>query len=191
MPAVGLMSPATVLAIVVSNAVSVVVGVVIRRHHRAVMERALWMPLLRRKGCLMCGVAGGRMALHPGVLIAPVNLHYSPYEHVVWLNAGTGLTQYAVYQALKKTIPRTADTQYHSSMGKHIPRSEAKAGDLIFWGEGGDCSSSGAVAHVGIFMRDGWMVNAAHTGTPVREQSIWTSSGGESICPDAVRYVDF
>lgn len=88
---------------------------------------------------------------------------------------------------MDKTIPRTAQTQYHSSMGKHMPRAEAKAGDLIFWATGGDCAND--VAHVGIFMRDGWMVNAAHTGTPVREQSIWTSSGGESICPDAVRYV--
>lgn len=72
-------------------------------------------------------------------------------------------------------------------MGKHMPRAEAKAGDLIFWATGGDCAND--VAHVGIFMRDGWMVNAAHTGTPVKEQAIWTSSGGESICPDAVRYV--
>ncbi|KAL8778170.1 MAG: hypothetical protein Q9213_007531 [Squamulea squamosa] len=97
----------------------------------------------------------------------------------------SGLTQYAICQALHKTIPRTAQTQYHSSMGKQIPRAQAKAGDLIFWATGGDCANS--VAHVGIFMRDGWMVNAAHTGTPVREQSIWTSSGGESICPNAVR----
>ena len=76
-------------------------------------------------------------------------------------------------------------TQYQSSMGKHLPRSQAQPGDMIFWGTDGDCASD--VGHVGIFMRDGWMVNAAHTGTPVREQAIWTSSGGESICPDAVR----
>ena len=99
-----------------------------------------------------------------------------------------GLTQYSVCQALQKTIPRTAQTQYHSTMGRHLPRADAQAGDMIFWATNGDCANS--VAHVGIFMRPGWMVNAAHTGTPVREQSIWISSGGESICPDAVRYVD-
>ena len=44
------------------------------------------------------------------------------------------------------------------------------------------------VVHVGIFKSEGKMVNAAHTGTPVREQDIWTSSGGESICDDAVRF---
>ncbi|MDI1484970.1 MAG: hypothetical protein OHK93_000104 [Ramalina farinacea] len=61
-------------------------------------------------------------------------------------------------------------------MGKHFPRAEAQAGDLLFWAEGGDCVND--VAHVGIFMKPGTMVNAAHTGTPVREQDIWTSSGG-------------
>ncbi len=57
---------------------------------------------------------------------------------------------------------------------------------MLFWGEGGDCVNS--VAHVGIFVKAGLMVNAAHTGTPVREQAIWESSGGESICADAVRF---
>ncbi len=58
--------------------------------------------------------------------------------------------------------------------------------DLIFWANNGDCA--GQVDHVGIYMRPGWMINAATTGTPVREQSIWISSGGLSICPDAVRF---
>ncbi|KAJ9652339.1 hypothetical protein H2201_009226, partial [Coniosporium apollinis] len=82
-------------------------------------------------------------------------------------------------------IPRTAQTQYHSPKGKHVPRAQAQPGDMLFWATNEDCANS--VAHVGIFMRAGWMVNAARTGTPVREQAIWTSSGGESICPDAVR----
>ncbi|EFY92485.1 NlpC/P60-like cell-wall peptidase [Metarhizium acridum CQMa 102] len=51
---------------------------------------------------------------------------------------------------------------------------------------GGNCKTG--VVHVGIFTRPGWMVNAAHTGVPVRDQKIWTLSGGESICPDAVRF---
>jgi cell wall-associated NlpC family hydrolase len=99
----------------------------------------------------------------------------------------SGLTQYAICQALKKTIPRVAQDQYNSSMGKRYPRSEAKAGDLLFWATGGDCKSK--VAHVGIFIKDGLMINAARTGTPVREQAIWTSYGGESICPYVMRYV--
>lgn len=98
-----------------------------------------------------------------------------------------GLTQYSVCTACDYTIPRTAQTQYHSSLGKHLPRAQAQAGDMLFWATGGDCTNK--VAHVGIYVRANVMVNAAHTGTPVREQSIWTSdsSSGESICPDAVR----
>ncbi|MCJ1424731.1 hypothetical protein MMC29_002619 [Sticta canariensis] len=98
----------------------------------------------------------------------------------------SGLTQYSVCTACHFTIPRTAQTQYHSSLGKHLPRAQAQAGDMLFWATNGDCKNR--VAHVGIFVRKGIMVNAAHTGTLVREQAIWTSSGGESICPDAVRF---
>ncbi|KAK2593228.1 hypothetical protein QQS21_009068 [Conoideocrella luteorostrata] len=130
----------------------------------------------------------------PGIVAAAEKMKGKPY---VWGGGGckgptkggfdcSGLTQYAVCQAQKKTIPRTAQTQYHSGMGKHIPRAQAKAGDMLFWGKNGDCKNN--VVHVGIFVRPGWMVNAAHTGTPVREQKIWTSSGGEKICPDAVRF---
>lgn len=98
----------------------------------------------------------------------------------------SGLTQYSVFKATGKTIPRTADVQYETSTGKHVPRAQAQKGDLIFWATGGNCGS--AVEHVGIYISPGLMVNAATTGTPVREQSIWTSSGGLSICPDAVRF---
>lgn len=53
-------------------------------------------------------------------------------------------------------------------MAKHIPRAEAKEGDMLFWGK--QNRNVGNVAHVGIFVRDGGMVD---TGTPVREQVIW------------------
>jgi cell wall-associated NlpC family hydrolase len=101
----------------------------------------------------------------------------------------SGLTQYAGCQALHKTIPRTAQEQYDSSMGKKIKRSDAQEGDFLFWGTDGNCKTG--VEHVGISMGDskkGYFINAAHTGTPVREEKIWTSSGGLSICDDAVRF---
>ncbi|KAJ2974655.1 hypothetical protein NQ176_g5943 [Zarea fungicola] len=98
----------------------------------------------------------------------------------------SGLTQYAVCKAQGKTIPRTAQTQYHSSMGKHFPRAQAKPGDMLFWATDGDCKNK--VAHVAIFVKAGVIVNAAHPGTKVRQQALWTSSGGEKICPDAVRF---
>lgn len=71
-------------------------------------------------------------------------------------------------------------------MGKHIPRAEAKAGDMLFWGKGGDCVNH--VVHVGIFVKPGVMVNAAHKGTDVMYENIWTSSDGEVACKDAVRF---
>ncbi|KAJ5131234.1 uncharacterized protein N7515_007273 [Penicillium bovifimosum] len=98
----------------------------------------------------------------------------------------SGLTQYAICKALKKTIPRVAQDQYNSKLGKRVKRSAAKPGDLLFWGTNGNCKSG--VVHVGIFIRDGWMINAARTGTPVREQAIWTSYGGEKICPYVMRF---
>ncbi|KAM3067792.1 hypothetical protein ACMFMG_011526 [Clarireedia jacksonii] len=77
---------------------------------------------------------------------------------------------------------RTAQQQYHSSLGKKIPRAQAKAGDFIFWGTDGDCANR--VHHVGIFIRDNWMVNAPHTGAKVRESAIGTSS---ELCDYAIR----
>ncbi|UNI16361.1 hypothetical protein JDV02_002797 [Purpureocillium takamizusanense] len=130
----------------------------------------------------------------PGIVAAAKSKEGLPY---VWGGGGckgptkggfdcSGLTQYAVCQAQKKTIPRVAQDQYHSKMGKHIPRKDAQPGDMLFWANGGNCKSK--VAHVGIYMKPGWMVNAARTGTPVREQKIWTASGDLKICPDAVRF---
>lgn len=97
----------------------------------------------------------------------------------------SGLTQYAICTALKKTIPRVAQDQYNSKLGKRVARSAAQPGDLLFWASGGDCKNK--VAHVGIYIKKGWMINAARTGTPVREQEIWTSYGGEKICPYVMR----
>ncbi|KAH8696633.1 putative NlpC/P60-like cell-wall peptidase [Talaromyces proteolyticus] len=141
-----------------------------------------------------CPSTGGGGGSGTGIVNAAEKEKGLPY---VWGGGGchgpsgggfdcSGLTQYSICQALNKEIPRTAQTQYDSSLGKRLPRSEAKEGDLLFWAEGGDCKNS--VSHVGIFIREGLMINAAHTGTPVREQSIWTSYGGESICPDVVRF---
>lgn len=57
---------------------------------------------------------------------------------------------------------------------------------MLFWGKGGDCVNH--VVHVGIFVKPGVMVNAAHKGTDVMYENIWTSSDGEVACKDAVRF---
>ncbi|KAF9888488.1 hypothetical protein FE257_008595 [Aspergillus nanangensis] len=98
----------------------------------------------------------------------------------------SGLTQFAICEALDFEIPRVAQDQYDSPLGTRLARSEAKEGDLLFWASGGKCG--GSITHVGIFIKDGLMVNAAKTGTPVREQEIWTSYGGIEICPEVMRF---
>ncbi|KAK5999160.1 putative endopeptidase p60 [Cladobotryum mycophilum] len=162
------------------------------------MKFSIVSVLLAATGCYALPASSEEFSLEkrtgPGIVAAAESQKGKPY---VWGGGGcsgptkggfdcSGLTQYAVCKAQGKTIPRTAQTQYHSSMGKHIPRAQAQPGDMLFWATGGDCKNK--VVHVGIFTKPGWMVNAAHTGTPVRDQAIWTSSGGESICPDAVRF---
>lgn len=98
-----------------------------------------------------------------------------------------GLTQYAVCQGQKKTIPRNSQAQYNAvKQGRRIPRAQAAAGDLLFWAKNGNCN--GGVNHVGIFVRPGVFINAATTGTPVREQKIYLSSGSQKICPSAMRF---
>ncbi|TGO36438.1 hypothetical protein BHYA_0125g00170 [Botrytis hyacinthi] len=77
----------------------------------------------------------------------------------------------------------TAQLQYQSSLGKRVPRAQAKAGDFVFWGTNGDCVNK--VHHVGIFMRSNWMVNAPHTGSVVRES---TFEGSSELCDYAVRF---
>lgn len=100
----------------------------------------------------------------------------------------SGLTQYAVCQATgyKKTIGRT--TQYQYGSGTRVPRSQAKPGDLIFWGTGGDCSCSGgyckSISHVAIWIGNGNIWEAQKTGTTIGEYPMRLTNA----CPYAVRY---
>jgi len=44
----------------------------------------------------------------------------------------SGLTQYALCKSGHGEIPRTAQTQYQSGLGRHLPRAEAAAGYVFF-----------------------------------------------------------
>lgn len=79
----------------------------------------------------------------------------------------SGFTQY-VYGKAGKHIPRTASAQRSAS--KHVSRSEAKPGDLVFFH-----NSSGRVYHVGIYEGDNKVTHAPHTGSHVKTERIWTS----------------
>jgi cell wall-associated NlpC family hydrolase len=78
----------------------------------------------------------------------------------------SGLVQYS-YAQVGVSLPRTSQQQEHS--GTEVSPKNARPGDLVFYGE--------PAYHVGIYMGNGKMIDAAHTGTNVRIENLW---GGES-----------
>jgi cell wall-associated NlpC family hydrolase len=77
----------------------------------------------------------------------------------------SGLVQYS-YAAAGLALPRVAQDQYDA--GPVIPaQATLVAGDLLFFGGGAD-----AVTHVGIYLGDGRMVDAPHSGALVRVEPV-------------------
>ena len=72
----------------------------------------------------------------------------------------SGLTLYA-YRAAGVALPRTAAQQLAAT--PHIAASQLRPGDLLFFYPG--------ITHVGIYMGNGLMVDAPHTGAVVRVES--------------------
>ena len=77
----------------------------------------------------------------------------------------SGLTQF-VWKAAGVSIPRVAADQYAWTIP--VPLSQLLPGDLVFFG-------TTDIHHVGIYIGDGLMINAPHTGTVVQVSSIWWS----------------
>lgn len=69
-------------------------------------------------------------------------------HNYVWGSTGpstfdcSGLVMYALKKAFGISYPHYSGSQY--SVSEHIPKSKAKAGDLVFWGQGGS-------EHVGVY----------------------------------------
>ena len=77
----------------------------------------------------------------------------------------SGLTQF-VWQKAGVSIPRVAADQ--DAWTIPVPLSQLLPGDLVFFGKTD-------IHHVGIYIGDGLMINAPHTGDVVRVSSIWWS----------------
>lgn len=77
----------------------------------------------------------------------------------------SGLTQF-VWKAAGVSIPRVAADQ--DSWTIPVPLSQLLPGDLVFFG-------TTDIHHVGIYIGNGLMINAPHTGTVVQVSSIWWS----------------
>jgi cell wall-associated NlpC family hydrolase len=77
----------------------------------------------------------------------------------------SGLTQF-VWGNAGVSIPRVAADQ--DAWTIPVPLSQLMPGDLVFFGTTG-------IEHVGIYIGDGLMINAPHTGTVVQVSPIWWS----------------
>ena len=113
-------------------------------------------------------VFSGCTARHTGdVVTLAAAQEGKPYQ---WGGAGpsafdcSGLVQFVFRQA-GRTEPRTAQEQYDASI--HLAAVQAQRGDLVFYG------APRGVYHVGIYVGGGQMIDAAHTGTKVRQEHVW------------------
>lgn len=76
----------------------------------------------------------------------------------------SGLTRYA-FAGVGVLLPRYSGDQYDA--GRKVPPSQAKRGDLLFWGPGGG-------QHEALFLGGGQMLEAQQTGTPVKISPVRT-----------------
>jgi peptidoglycan DL-endopeptidase CwlO len=103
---------------------------------------------------------GGASAKALGALQAALSKRGSPY---VWGAAGpstfdcSGLTMWA-YAQVGITLPHFTGSQWN--VGIHISRSQLRPGDLVFF--------FSDLHHMGMYLGNGMMVHAPHTGDVVR-----------------------
>lgn len=86
----------------------------------------------------------------------------------------SGLVQWVFKQYGIKT-PRTAAQQEH--FGTAVDRSKIQVGDLLFF----NWSGSGAAEHVGMYMGDGMMIEAPHTGDVVKTIKVSSSMWADVV----------
>mgnify|MGYP001614553314 CR=1 FL=1 len=76
----------------------------------------------------------------------------------------SGLTRYA-FAGVGIQLPRYSGAQYDA--GRKVPPSQAKRGDLLFWGPGGG-------QHEALYLGGGQMIEAQQTGVPVKISPVRT-----------------
>jgi cell wall-associated NlpC family hydrolase len=78
----------------------------------------------------------------------------------------SGLTA-AAYARAGVSLPHRAAMQ--STRGYAVPRSQARAGDLVLWG------GVGSAYHVGIYLGGGMVLHSPRPGKTVRAAPLWGS----------------
>ncbi|WP_199253332.1 NlpC/P60 family peptidoglycan endopeptidase RipA [Mycolicibacterium mengxianglii] len=89
----------------------------------------------------------------------------------------SGLVLYA-FAGVGIKLPHYSGSQYN--MGRKIPSSQMRRGDVIFYGPGGS-------QHVTIYLGDGQMLEAPYTGSQVKISPVRTSG----MTPSVVRYIEY
>jgi cell wall-associated NlpC family hydrolase len=79
----------------------------------------------------------------------------------------SGLVRFA-YSAAGLSLPRTSRQQW--SAGRHVGVEGLRPGDLVFWA--GDPANPATIHHVGLYLGQGLMVHAPHTGALVRVDAL-------------------
>jgi hypothetical protein len=81
----------------------------------------------------------------------------------------SGLVQY-VFAQLGVFLPHYAAGQYYSSDAVWVAPNRLQPGDLVFFT--GSDGTRKAPGHVGIYVGDGYLIDATHTGSDVRVDSL-------------------
>ena len=79
----------------------------------------------------------------------------------------SGLVRFA-YADAGLSLPRTSRQQW--SAGRHVLVAELRPGDLVFWAH--DPADPATIHHVGMYVGQGLMVHAPHTGALVRVDAV-------------------
>ncbi len=82
----------------------------------------------------------------------------------------SGFTSW-VYRQVGVSLPRTAAEQWLA--GPHVSYADAQPGDILAWA--GDPNAPNYVTHVAIYLGNGQMISAPHSGTTVGISSVYTS----------------
>ncbi len=88
----------------------------------------------------------------------------------------SGLTRYA-FAGVGVLLPRFSGAQYDA--GRKVPPSQAKRGDLLFWGSGGG-------QHEALYLGGGQMLEAQQTGVPVQISPVRT----DGMTPYVTRIIE-
>lgn len=89
----------------------------------------------------------------------------------------SGLVLYA-FAGVGIKLPHYSGAQY--DLGRKIPTSQMRRGDVLFWGPGGS-------QHVAIYLGNNQMIEAPYTGSHVKISPVRTSG----MTPHAVRYIEY